>query len=299
MIAVMSVGGCGRRISPNFNTAPVAWRQVARSEGAGVKFSRDGQRALAQWSLVEGTLERYSSREFLYNFKHKSKSAQAVVWDLKSARAIDQSSVGIVRLKKWGPWQTDPIKVDVKSPHFQKYSGEYFDKIDTWDFSLDGKLLAFSRPCMVDVWDSKCKRRLSAYRHMGYWGTVRFGPDSKTVACFFLNGSKPHVINARTGKAIRYPRWVYRVLNKRGAEYIPSVFAFTRDGKLIAKTREDEQTVEIWTTPVKDAGRKLRTVRTPLLRVESLQFSPDGQTLAISGVSSTDKPVQFVSVPKA
>ncbi len=298
----------GSRVGPNFNSDHgVEESHEARSEIEQIIFSHDSERVLEVRKRVEGNVGRYQSREFVYNFKPRFR--RSVVWDLKLKREItrlaDEPLVErdyplqplplpdyAARLKRWGPWQVDPMRVDVRSLQFQKYSGDYLWEIDSWDFSPDGKLLAFGRPCMVDVWDSHGQRRLSVYKHAGYWPAVMFGPDSKTVVCFF-GSNKPHAIDARTGKPVRYPRWVYRVFNKRGESLVPARFAFSPNGKLLAKAKEDERSIEIWTTPVRDAGRKLRTIRTSLLGIELLQFSPNGKTLAVGGVSASEIPVQF------
>lgn len=287
------------------------WRRPARSEVAAFLFSRDSKRALVVRRLVEGDAARYESGEFLRSYK--SKSLQPVVWDVRRARVMKHlNSEPTVdrpypleplplpdfpkRAEKWGPWLVNPTGFDARSSRFQKHSGDYFHKINHYAFSPDRQLLALARPNLIDVWDARGTRRISVYKNAGYWPYVRWGPDSKTIVAFFGSSGNPHVIDARTGKFIRYPRWVYRLLNKRRGSFVPATFAFSPNGRLLAKDLDDERTVEVWTTPVTDKGRKLRTFQTPLFRISLLQFSPNGQTLAVAGLSGTETSVRFFDV---
>ena len=294
----------GRRVPPTFSdsSALLVWKAEVKSESGGVVFSRDGKYLLEAKATVSGFVGRYASGEYLYSFKTQAR--QPVVREVSRGREVARGKSVRLKERHWsedpepapdytlafaslGPWETPPVRVSARQRQFQKYSSRYFARIESHEFSPDGRLLALGRPNSVEIWNALGTKRLRVYEHAGYHGSVRWGPDSQTVTCFFY-GANPHVIDARSARPIRYPLWVYRVMNGKGEKRRQATFAFSRGGEMLAKVGADDS-IELWKTPRSSRGHRLKTLRSSLLRIYSLAFSPGNRHLVASGLSATNR----------
>ena len=161
-----------------------------------------------------------------------------------------------------------------------------FERIDDsarcLDISADGKRLLSGHDNTIAIWDMATGKRLSAAPgHETSIRSLAFAPDSKSLASGAWGGTA-YVWDLKTGK----PRHEFRDHHVSVAS-----LAFSPDGAILAvgdghpgyASGSDKVDVRLW-----DLGReKLRRQFTAhLCGVSSLTFSPDGKTLASTGLDS-------------
>ncbi len=148
------------------------------------------------------------------------------------------------------------------------------------DFSADGKRLLSGHDNTIAIWDVVTGKRLSASPgHETSITSLAFAPDGRSLASGAWGGTA-YVWDLKTGK----PR-----LEFRGHYISVASLAFSPDGATLATgegqpgyaSGSDKVDVRLW-----DLGReKLRRQFTAhLCGVSSLTFSPDGKTLASTGL---------------
>ena len=275
-----------------------------RSRATALRFSRDGRRLISAGAIINKKGEPVDKRLRVWDVRsgreiHRLPAQpilawSAVTWEPKVGRTLLLPDFKTM-LTTWGAWEVKPVAIH--SFHFHPYIDVSNGLITSLALSPDEKILAIGVTRAVEFRDARTYRLLHTYQHGGQGTMVQFGPDSRTLACSWVySGSKPQTLDVATARQIPHPYWFYRV---RDAD----AFAFSHDGRHLAKAKG--QIIEIWGTPTpKGIDRKLGTLSTSLLSVNTLQFSPDGSTLAVGGISRAMRPVEFfrlkpfVSVPE-
>jgi WD40 repeat protein len=156
-------------------------------------------------------------------------------------------------------------------------------------FSPDGQTLA-SGSYDVKLWDARTGQELRTLRASG--GTsVAFSPDGQTLASGSSSDKTVKLWDARTGQELR---------TLRGHQNDVRSVTFSPDGQTLASGSGD-YTVKLWDVRTGQELRTLRSSRRPTSFVEPVQgishqdyvnsvtFSPDGQTLASGSSDQTVK----------
>ena len=111
---------------------------------------------------------------------------------------------------------------------------------------------------------------------------MSFGDDSRIVRCQW-DTSKDQYIDLETAK---------RVAKPQSTRAFDVTFAPDKKHFALVKNRNF---VELWKR-VEGKSHRIETFKSHLISIQTLEFSPDGKTLAVGGISSTTTPVQFFDV---
>ena len=168
---------------------------------------------------------------------------QATVWDVESRSLV------------WGPFtvaQGPVLGVSI---------------------SADGRVLATAGPAGVDLWDLATGDRLGTIGKVGVpAGDVAFSPNGTTLAFVHEHGGTVEVWDV----ASRSRSAMLRV-DSNSAYY---AIAFSPDGRTVASGSLDDPIVRVWDVRTQRVLRELDQGSATAL---TLDFSPDGRTLAVSG----------------
>jgi WD40 repeat protein len=254
-----------------------------------MSFSEDGKRAITYGAATIDGEPVGNSRQYDERLWNK----QLQVWNVATGKevwhhsALPYSTYSVFVKPDFKTMYVSYGGFDVRDIHSLRVIKHLNISHSSIRLSPDKKLFAVGGSNNVQFMDAKSQTIIRTYWNAGYATQVFWGPDSKTLLVKAW-GSKPQAIDVATAKQIRYPRWFYRV---RGSD----AFAFSASGDFLAKAKG--QRIEIWTTPTEsDAGRMLNAFATTVDRVNIMQFSPDGKTLAVGGSSKTEVPVQFLTL---
>jgi WD40 repeat protein len=156
--------------------------------------------------------------------------------------------------------------------------------VDAVAFSPDGRLLVTGgKDNLLKLWDTKTRRELATLTgHTGHVRSVAFFPDGKTL-----------VTGSNDGTAMIWDLATRQPLETlSGHAFKVSSVALSPDAKTLATGSEDN-TVRLW-APLSVIGRggvrgwqEVATLRGHTAAVESVAFSPDGNTLATAGIDNT------------
>ena len=137
----------------------------------------------------------------------------------------------------------------------------------------------------VQFRDARTYRLLKTYRHGGQGTRVSFGSNPRIVRCDW-GKMKPHFVDTKTGKRIAAPQSTrdFEVLLSPNKKYF--VWA------------KDVNHIELWKKDAKQS-HKIKTWKCGLVETQDIQFSPNGKTLAVAGMSAKEIPVQFFDVSLA
>ena len=155
-------------------------------------------------------------------------------------------------------------------------------------FSPDGRTLASSSKQGVELWDIKMKRFKGTLEDTTGVKNIIFSPNGEVL--FGLSKEDARFWDTNTGKI--------RLKLEIESSYRPP-FALSPDGNTFAFSSGRDYTVQLWNTKTGQLKSKLtgdvqyvnlpvvangvpQLVNVPSKTVESLAFSPDGQTLAIA-----------------
>jgi WD40 repeat protein len=150
------------------------------------------------------------------------------------------------------------------------YSGDY-----GWAFSSDGKLLAYTSPNSIQLWDIQHKQLI---------GTLPFTNRSTTCLAF---GPGNHLLAVADAESADISLWdldskspIAALPTDRGG-YICGL-AFSSDGKILAAGHRDN-IVTFWDP---SSRSKIDDLDVPVGFASLLVFSPDNHTLAVGGINS-------------
>ena len=271
-----------------------------RSRAMAIRFSRDGKELISAGAITGSKYETIDKRLRVWNVK-----SGLEVWRLP-AEPISPDRYSLagkewigntllmpdfdLMLTTWGSYEVKIVHIH--SFHFEEPLEINTGVITALELSPDEKIVAIGTRDFVQFRDAKTLRLLRTYASATGGDKIHFGPNSQTI----LVGYKDE-INVQSAYWMGEPVWLPRVQDA-------DAYAFSPDGKRLARAKG--QTIEIWTTATRDPnyvkpddmGRKLKTLKTVLPVVWRLQFSPDGKTLAVGGLSKSLVPVEFLAMPQ-
>ncbi len=150
-------------------------------------------------------------------------------------------------------------------------------------FSPGGNLLAIGSTRGLMLYNVRLGKLLRTVPHDDYVDQLQFSPDGGKLFVTFMD-SKPRVIRVADGRRLRLPAW-FSSMGRTDA------FALSPDGATAATSWWEM--VALWSTR---SGKRRRKLRSGLVKVESIAFSPDGKTLALGGQSRGEPTIEFQSV---
>lgn len=150
-------------------------------------------------------------------------------------------------------------------------------------FSPAGKALAIGSTRGLMFYNVRSGKLLRTVPHDDYVDALQFSPDGNKLFVTFAN-SKPRVIRVSDGKRLPLPRW----LSNMGRAH---AFALSPDGASAATAWWE--TVTVWSAR---SGKLRRKMRSGLVKVESLAFSPSGDLLALAGQSRSNAAVELLNL---
>ena len=139
--------------------------------------------------------------------------------------------------------------------------------------SPDGSILATAGPAGVELWDLATGDPLDAIGHPGVpAGDVAFSPAGSTLGFVHESGGTAEVWNsAQPSRIARLP------VNSESSYY---AIAFSPDGRALATGALDDPIVRVWDVRTGELISELDQGSAGAL---TLDFSPDGRTIAVSG----------------
>jgi WD40 repeat protein len=158
-----------------------------------------------------------------------------------------------------------------------------FAQVTSLAFAPDSKTIALGTDDESNLWlfETATGNRIrnDIRKHRGAIQVAVFSPDGKTIATGSKDGTT-RIWNAATGAELhRFPDlndWALRrmlVVNE-----VEDV-TFSPDGTLLATRTRDA--IRLWEIA---AGKEIRQLQQESTKIRSLAFSPDGKTLAASGI---------------
>jgi WD40 repeat protein len=172
---------------------------------------------------------------------------QATLWDVES------------RSLRWGPIRVDP-----------KFASGV-------SFSADGTMLATAGDDGVKLWDAATGARAGSFAEGVPASNVAFSPAGPIVAFVYAQGWKAEVWDVVQRSRIA----TLRVAANRPG--LGSAVAFAPDGRLLATAGLDDPLVHLWEVRT---GKLIRELEQNVGGVLGLEFSADGEILAMSGAEA-------------
>jgi WD40 repeat protein len=146
-------------------------------------------------------------------------------------------------------------------------------------FSPDGRTLASGEHKAVRLWDVATGRLTATLAHRDQVFSVAFSPDGQTLASCLLARNTVWLWDVATGREV----------TTLAAPASLNAVAFSPDGQTLAAacnctSRGWDGTIRLWDVNAGPSFRDLSgTEAKPVMKVNSVAFSPDGRTLAASG----------------
>ena len=165
-------------------------------------------------------------------------------------------------VKLWGA-QTGALKLTL---------GGHSDEVRSVAFSPDAMtLVSGSEDNTAKLWSAEAGTLVRTFPGAKNWVlSVAFSPDGQTLACAIGGDGTVELLDVQTG-ALKQTMSGYTV-------------SFSPDGKTLASGYND--TVKLWDA---ETGALKQTLNGHAASVNSVAFSPDGQTLASAGADNTVK----------
>jgi WD40 repeat protein len=153
-------------------------------------------------------------------------------------------------------------------------------------YSPDGRLLACVRGgTQLLLWDAATGEKVCEQGRHGSGGTLLvFSPDGRTVALASGGEKRENTDKVNTEVCLRETATGAECCRLAGHEGNVGAAAFSPDGRLLASSSLEEETVRIWDAAT---GTELCRLTGHRGSVRSLAFSPDGKQLASGGDDST------------
>ncbi len=288
----------GRRIPRHFNGNRAKVSSLGNTGAYTIHFSPNGESLLAAIRINRYMDMSPSAEESLMVVAGQKIELRTI--DVESERTVKRFKIDTAK----GEWIHMQISPDGKkllsAAHFwplvvadirnqfplHKISIATLDKrwaatVTSIQFSPDGKILALGTLLGVQFYDARNHRFLRGYEHSGGQGTrIKFGRISNIVRVEFWGSRRPHFVSVKTGKRIQPPR------STREFDV-----TFSQDGKYFAEIIGGNQ-VAVWQHDAKQSF-KVGMLKSNLISIQTVRFSPDNKTLAVGGDSSTENPVRF------
>lgn len=292
----MSQGCTGRRISNRFNTPTIVSSRPLRSQALSVRFSPDSKYLMIAGSVGSGSLGRDSNGDAVFGFESRDKRLR--LWNVAQQREIERLKAEPIfgqlngyhmllmpdfktLVTTWGAWNIKVIDVRKRRP--DRKINVHNGYISDMAISPDGNVLALGMTSQVQFLDAHTYRLLKTYQHGGQGTQVNFGSNSRVVHCTWEGGMKPHFVDVKTGK------WIAAPSSTRGYETLLS------PNKKYFVYAKDADHIELWKKN-KKRSYEVKTWQSALIEIRDIQFSPNGKTLVVAGLSSTANPVQFFDI---
>ena len=139
-------------------------------------------------------------------------------------------------------------------------------------FSADGRTLATAGPEGVELWEAATGDALGKIGRAVSAGDVAFSPTGTTVAFVHEVGGTVEVWDVRSRSRT--------ALLRVGGQSAYYAVAFGPDGRTVASGSLDDPNVRVWDVRT---GKLIRKLDQGSATALTLDFSPDGRTLAVSG----------------
>jgi WD40 repeat protein len=140
-------------------------------------------------------------------------------------------------------------------------------------------LAAGGRGGMAVIWDTQAGRIRRSFSGMTAWTNTAISPDGTLFAAGDLYGTLK-IFDSSNGKELRR----MKAYERRGARNQVTCIAFGPDARLMATGCDENGDVKLWEV---SSGKLVTTVRTGCATISSVDFSPDGGTLATTHFDGT------------
>jgi RNA polymerase sigma factor (sigma-70 family) len=235
---------------------------------AGLTISSDGKTIATFWGGGH-TFDLWdtASRKLLHPAPGHRTYITSLVYSADGRQVFSAAGISDFPLQIW----------DARTGQRRDELGKNPNGVQRIVLSPDGKLLAACgyNDHTIRLWDPASRKEVRVFKgHKFPIDSVAWSADGKTLAS--VSGEKSlRVWDAATGKQ----RWMTTIqLDWAG------VVALSPDGKIVAVGGFADGLIRLWSV---ETDKELQSIKTPQQYVYTLDFSPDGSSLASAGASGT------------
>lgn len=235
---------------------------------AGLTISSDGKTIATFWGGAH-TFDLWdtASRKLLHPVPGHRSAITSLVFSADGRQVFSAAGISDVPLQIW----------DARTGKRQDELGKNPNGVQRIVLSPDGKLLAACgyNDNTIRLWDPASRKEVRVFKgHTFPIDSVAWSADGKTLASVSNGEEKSlRIWDVATGKQ----RWMTTIQLDW-----PGVVALSPDGKIVAVGGFNDGLIRLWSVETK---KELQSIKTLQEDVYTLDFSPDGLSLASAGAS--------------